>query len=367
MIDHTVRVEAGTLCVGDEVTLAIDPARRASLCANHSATHLLHAALRHRLGSHVTQRGSLVAPDRLRFDISHPEALDRTTLFQIQTDVNEMIRRNSEVVTRIMPYEEAVSLGAMALFGETYADEVRVVFMGEADETSPSPKVGKADTGGGDLPVSRELCGGTHVAKTGDIGFFLIAGEEAVGSGVRRIEALTGVGAETYCWHRHQCLEAATGYLGVSPDELLSRVRSVDTERKTLETELARVRRKMAAAAGQDAVRDVAGIAFVGRFLEDAAPRDLKSIADEMQASLASGVIVLVARAGDKLSLVVAVSDDLKDRFSAIDLVRAGAQALGGKGGGGRPDMAQAGGPAHEDPDKAVAAVAAALKTMAAG
>ena len=345
LIVHLGTVTEGGIAVGDSAELAIDSGRRAALRAHHSATHLLHAALRRHLGEHVTQKGSLVAPDRLRFDISHPKALAPDEMNAVEAEVNREVRANLPVTTTLMTPDAAIAAGAMALFGEKYGDEVRVVAMGE-----------------GGRAVSVELCGGTHVGRTGDIGLVKIVGESAVSAGVRRIEALAGAAAETWAAEQAALLRAVADTLRVAPGEAPGRVAALLEERRRLERELGDARRQMATGGGGAAAnRSVAGITFAARSLDGVPAKDLKGMADEIKAQIGSGVVALVGTAEGKASLVVAVTDDLTSRLSAIDLVRAGAAALGGKGGGGRPDMAQAGGPDGQRADAALAAVEAAL------
>ncbi len=351
---HAGTVTKGTLKVGDVVELRVDTERRAAIRANHSATHLLHEALRNRLGEHVTQKGSLVAPERLRFDISQPAGLSPDDIAAVETEVNRRILANSEVVTRLMSPEEAKAKGAMALFGEKYGDEVRVVSMG-----GPHGEI--------DRDYSVELCGGTHVRRTGDIGLFTIVAESAVAAGVRRIEALTGTGAKAWLSGRDHLLTETASALKVRPEEVPARVAALVDERRKMERELAELRRQVAlgggAKAGGGEVREVAGVAFAARVLEGLPAKDLKPMADELKKQVGSGVVVLIAGNDGKASIVVGVTDDLTGRLSAVDLVRVGAEALGGKGGGGRPDMAQAGGP---DASLAAAAVEAIEKALAA-
>jgi alanyl-tRNA synthetase len=332
---HGGKLAKGTLAVGDVVEARVDGVRRSSLRAHHSATHLLHEALRRRLGDHVTQKGSLVAPDRLRFDISHPKPIPAEDLRAISDEVNERIRFNAAVNTRLMPPEEAIEAGAMALFGEKYGEEVRVVSMG-ADE--------------GDR-FSVELCGGTHVRRTGDIGFFKIVSESAVAAGVRRIEAVTGRAAQDYVAEADAALQQAAQAMNAKPADLAARIQALMDERRKLEHDLSEVRRKLAtgggggAAAADSGAKDIAGVKFVRRELDGVPAKELKSMADELKKQIGSGVVAIAASADGKASLVVAVTEDLTDRLDAVALVRVGSAALGGKGGGGRPDMAQAGGP----------------------
>ncbi|MEJ1995618.1 MAG: alanine--tRNA ligase [Limibacillus sp.] len=350
---HIGKLNKGNLKVGDVVELRVDGERRARLRANHSATHLLHEALRRRLGDHVTQKGSLVAPDRLRFDISHPRPMSREDIQAVEELVNKRVVKNAEVATRYMTPDEAIEEGALALFGEKYGEEVRVVSMGGED----AEKGGKA--------YSTELCGGTHVRRMGDIGFFKIIREEALAAGVRRIEAMTGPGALAYVEQQEELLSEAASALKVAPGEVPQRVASLLEERKKLERELADARRKLATGGGGESgaeAKEVGGVKFVARVLEGTPPKDLKPTADALKQKVGSGVVVLVAVNEGKASLVVGVTDDLAGKISAVDLVRVGSEALGGKGGGGRPDMALAGGP---DGDKAQAAIDAIEATLA--
>jgi len=332
---HIGIIESGAIKVGDDVSLSVDGARRSALRANHSATHLLHEALRRQLGDHVTQKGSLVAPERLRFDISHPKPVGSDELATVEQVVNERIRGNSSVTTRLMTPEEAIAAGAMALFGEKYGDEVRVVSMG-------------ADNDG---EFSTELCGGTHVTRTGDIGLIKILSEGAVASGVRRIEALTGRAALDYLEHQDAALQRAAGLLKSQAADVPDRVASLIEDRKRLERELTEARKKIAAGGGAGdgrtaaETKEIGGVAFAPRMLDDMPAKDLKGLADEIKTQIKSGVVALVSVNDGKVSLVVGVTADLTVTISAVDLVRAGSEAVGGKGGGGRPDMAQAGGP----------------------
>jgi alanyl-tRNA synthetase len=345
---HIGRVEQGAVRAGMAVRLQVEDTRRGALRANHSATHLLHAALRRRLGKHVTQKGSLVAPDRLRFDISHPKAMTADEITVVEADVNRQIRANTDVTTRLMEPDAAVEAGAMALFGEKYGSEVRVVSMGaDQDET-----------------YSTELCGGTHVLRTGDIGFFKIVAENAVAAGVRRIEALTGEEALAYAQRCERDLQGAAQLLNVKPAEVPGRIETLQDDRRRLERELTDMRRKLAAGGGSDApaaVRQVAGISFAPRQIADVPAKDLKPLVDDLKRQIGSGVVAVVSVAEGRASLVVGVTPDLTERFDAVALVRAGSLALGGKGGGGRPDMAQAGGPDAGRAADALAAVEAAL------
>jgi len=349
---HIGKMTSGILKVGDAVELRVDGQRRGALRGHHSATHLLHEALRRRLGDHVTQKGSLVAPDRLRFDISHPKALTAEDLQVVEAEVNAKIRANSEVLTRFMTPDEAIEAGALALFGEKYGEEVRVLSMGGEDPVK-----------GGTYSV--ELCGGTHVRRTGDIGFFKITGEGALASGVRRIEAVVGAAALDYVRRQDELLSQSATALKSAPGEIPLRVSALVEERKRLEREVADLRRKLATGGGSDgaaAPTEVNGLKFVPRILEDVPAKDLKSMADDLKKQVGSGVVTLIAVNEGRASIVVGVTDDLTGRISAVDLVRAGSAALGGKGGGGRPDMAQAGGPDGSASASAVNAIEELLK-----
>jgi alanyl-tRNA synthetase len=354
---HASRVESGTIRVGDTVHLEVDGQRRESIRANHSATHLLHAALRRRLGDHVTQKGSMVSADRLRFDFSHPKALSDEDIAAIEAEVNAEIRANQAVTTRLMTPDDAIAAGAMALFGEKYGDEVRVLAMGRASEGE-----GRA--------YSVELCGGTHVRATGDIGLMRVVSESAVSSGVRRIEALTGEAARCWLVGREDALKQAAGLLRATPDEVASRLAALLDERKKLERELADAKKALAlsggasggaAAATGDAVEEIGGVKFSGQVIDGLDAKELRGLLDSAKQQLGSGVAAICAVNEGKAAFAVAVTDDLTARFSAVDLVRAGVEALGGKGGGGRPDMAQGGGPDGGKAAEAIAAVRAVL------
>lgn len=347
---HQGKVEAGTVKVGDAVLLAVDVERRDATRANHSATHLLHAALRHRLGHHVTQKGSMVSADRLRFDFSQPTALTAEDIAAIEAEVNAEIRANEAVTTRLMSPDEAIEAGAMALFGEKYGDEVRVLSMGRQT----------------DKHYSVELCGGTHVRALGDIGVFRIVSESAVSSGVRRIEALTGEGARQWLVDREDKLKGTASLLRTTPDDVEARVAALLDERRKLERELAEAKKALALGGGGSAAaaadEDVGGVKFAGQVLEGLDPKELRGLLDQAKQRMGSGVAVIVAVNDGKASIAAAVTEDLAGKVSAVDLVRAGVEALGGKGGGGRPDMAQGGGP---DGSKAADAIAAAKGVLA--
>jgi len=344
---HIGKVSGGVIAVGDDVSANVDHTRRNALRSNHSATHLLHRALQQELGDHVTQKGSQVAQERLRFDIAHNKALSVKELAAVEAKVNAQIRENSEVVTRIMTPDEAVEQGAMALFGEKYGDEVRVVSMGNENGKN----------------FSVELCGGTHVKRTGDMGLFKVVSESAVAAGVRRIEALTGAGAIDYLAEQETRLNETAGLLRASPANVASRVAALLDERKNLEREVADLRKKLATggSAATSDVKEVAGIKYSGRVLDGIPGKELKSMVDEMKNQIGSGICAAISVNDGKASLVVGVTDDLKDTHNAVDLVRVGAVAIGGKGGGGRPDMAQAGGPDGDNADAALAAIETAI------
>lgn len=350
---HHAKVETGTIAVGDTVHLEVDLGRRDRIRANHSATHLLHAALRNRLGGHVTQKGSLVAEDRLRFDFSHPKPMSEEDIAAIEHEVNEEIRSNELVSTRLMSPDDAIEAGAMALFGEKYGDEVRVLSMGRANAEGRG--------------FSVELCGGTHVNATGDIGLLRIISESAVSSGIRRVEALTGEAARQWLVGREDALKEIAGAMKTAPDEVAARVTALLQERKTLERELAEAKKQLAlggasggsVAGPQD--EDLGGVAFSGQVLEGLNPKELRPLLDEAKARMGSGIAAAVAVNDGRAAFAVAVTDDLTDRFDAVALVRLGVEALGGKGGGGRPDMAQGGGPDASKAANALDAVRAAI------
>jgi alanyl-tRNA synthetase len=354
---HVGKVTAGSIAPGAPVELKVDHARRKRLRSNHSATHLIHEALREVLGTHVAQKGSLVAPERLRFDISHPKPISAEELETAEAMSNEIVVQNGPVVTRLMAVDDAIAEGAMALFGEKYGDEVRVVSMGTGLHGAKTNR-----------PYSVELCGGTHVSATGDIGLIRIVSDSAVAAGVRRIEALTGEAARKHLDEQDRRLKAVASTLKVGPGDVLARVESLVDERRKLERELNDARKKLALGGGAPAGsaasdEEVAGVGFTGRVVSGVQPKDLKGLADEAKQALGSGVVVFVGASDDgKASVVVAVTADLTGRFSAVDLVRVASAALGGQGGGGRPDMAQAGGPDASKGDAAIAAVKAAME-----
>jgi alanyl-tRNA synthetase len=344
---HLGRVEAGEARVGAAVLADVDHTRRATIRAHHSATHLLHEALRQRLGTHVGQKGSLNAPDRLRFDISQPRPLTGEDIAWVEAEVNARIRENTAVTTRLMTPAAAVETGAMALFGEKYGEEVRVVSMGLGE--------------GNKAAYSIELCGGTHVQRTGDIGYFKILSEGAVAAGVRRIEAVTGAYAEAVVGEMQHRLNEIAGALRASPAEAPERVAAVQENVRRLERQVADLQRKLATGGSASEVEDVNGVKLAARNLGEVPARDLKGLADAISKQMGSGVVALVSTSEGKASIVVGVSQDLTGRFNAVELVRAASAAVGGKGGGGRPDMAQAGGPDGAQADAALAAVRGAL------
>jgi alanyl-tRNA synthetase len=351
---HAVTVEQGTLKVGAALALDVDHARRSDIRRNHSATHLLHEALREVLGDHVAQKGSLVAPERLRFDFSHPKPMTAEEIEKVEDIANDFVLQNSPVTTRLMAIEDARASGARALFGEKYGDEVRVVAMGET-------------AGGNTLGWSVELCGGTHVRRTGDIGLIFGLTDSGVAAGVRRVEAVTGRAARNAANHSAKLARDVAAEMKAPLDEMPARLAALLDERKRLERELSDARRKLAMgggakAEGANGVRQIGDVKLMARAVEGIDIKDLKSLADEGKKQLGSGVVALVGvTAEGKAGIVVGVTDDLTSRFNAVDLVKAAAAALGGKGGGGRPDMAQAGGPDGTKADAALAAITAAL------
>ncbi|AEI93830.1 alanine--tRNA ligase [Roseobacter litoralis] len=354
---HTAKVTEGVISVGEAAQLAVDPARRTAIRANHSATHLLHEALREALGDHVAQRGSLNAEDRLRFDFSHTQALSSEELARVEADVNTYIRQNAPVETRIMTPDAARELGAQALFGEKYGDEVRVVSMGR--------KEGSAKGLNGDT-YSLELCGGTHVRQTGDIGAFVALGDSASSAGVRRIEALTGAAALAHLRAQDQRLAEVASDLKAQAADVPERVRSLLDERRALSNEVAQLRRELAMSGGSGSaapdVKDVAGTPLLAQVLSGVTGKDLPGLVDQMKEQMGSGVVLLIADADGKAAVAAGVTKDLTEKVSAVDLVKAAVSALGGKGGGGRPDMAQGGAKDASNADAAIAAVETVLK-----
>ncbi len=353
---HFADVIEGEISRGSAATLEVDHARRNAIRANHSATHLLHEALRERLGDHVSQRGSLNAEDRLRFDFSHNAALSAVEMMQVQDDVNALIRQNAPVETRIMTPDDARDLGAQALFGEKYGDEVRVVSMGRQDGS------GKGSDG---RTYSIELCGGTHVRQTGDIGLFVLLGDSASSAGVRRIEALTGQEALRHLGAQGAALAETARLLKTHGTEVPDRVRALLEERRALDNELAQLRRELALSGGgrnAPEIREIDGVKLIAQVVSGVTGKDLPALIDEHKAQLGSGAVLLIADAGGKAAVAAGVTRDLTDRLSAVDLVRAAVGELGGKGGGGRPDMAQGGGRDIANAEAAIAAAQAVLE-----
>jgi alanyl-tRNA synthetase len=351
---HAVSVDEGELVAGLALELKVDHTRRSAVRSNHSATHLVHEALREVLGTHVAQKGSLVSPDRLRFDFSHQKPMSDDELATVETFANEIILQNAPVETRLMAVDDAIEAGAMALFGEKYGEEVRVVSMGTALH---GPDAGK--------PYSLELCGGTHVKRTGDIGLVTLVSEGAVAAGVRRIEALTGAEARMHLDAQDKRMREVAGLLKIGADDVPARVAQLVEDRKRLEKELADAKKKLAMGGGGEGstpVKDAGSFKLMARTVEGINPKDLKGMADEAKTQLGSGVVVLINVADDgKAAIVTAVTKDLTEKANAVDLVRIGSEALGGRGGGGRPDMAQAGGPDGSKADGAIAAIEAHL------
>ncbi|MFK7866357.1 MAG: alanine--tRNA ligase [Alphaproteobacteria bacterium] len=360
LILHLGNCVEGEFTPNDDLTLQVDHVRRAKLAANHSVTHLAHKALRQILGDHVTQKGSLVAADQMRFDFSHSKPIADSEITQIEGLVNDQIRGNHAVTTRLMDQQAAIEAGALALFGEKYGDEVRVVSMGSENKE-------------GQL-YSTELCGGTHVKHTGDIGLFKIIAEQGVASGVRRIECLTGGAALDYLNHRDQLVTRLAAGLKVTPDALQTRVDALYQDKKTLEREMSDLKRKLAAMPDQasshdpskgQAAQDINGIQFIGKLTQGLSPKDLKPLVDQLKTQIKSGIVAVAAVNDGKASLVVGVTDDLTDRFDAVALVRQGAAVIGGKGGGGRADIAQAGGPDADQAQQSLKAIEQAVLSMA--
>ena len=354
---HLAKVTEGEISKGQAAQLEVDHARRTAIRANHSATHLLHEALRKALGDHVAQRGSLNAEDRLRFDFSHAKALTADELMRVETEVNDFIRQNAPVETRIMTPDDARALGAQALFGEKYGDEVRVVSMGVEDGS------GKGLDG---QTYSIELCGGTHVRQTGDIGLFVALGDSASSAGVRRIEALTGFEAFRHLSEQDRRITELAGELKAQPQDVVTRIRALMDERKALANEVAQLRRELAMAGGAGQgdgpeAQEINGVRFLAQVLSGVSGKDLPALIDEHKARLGSGAVLLIADTGDKVAVAAGVTDDLTGNLSAVDLVRAAVPELGGKGGGGRPDMAQGGGKDAANAEAAIKSAAAVL------
>ncbi len=360
LVVHIGHVESGQFRLDEPIDLALNQHKRSTLKANHSATHLLHQALRLVLGDHVTQKGSQVTPDRLRFDFAHPKALSATELEEIEKITNQIVLQNGQVSTRLMGQDEAIEAGAMALFGEKYGDEVRVVSMGTGDGGHQSAN--ERD----DTPYSVELCGGTHVERTGDIGLIKIVSESAVAAGVRRIEALSGQGARGFLGDQDKRLKEVSDILKTTPSDVPDRLRALVDERKNLEKALAEAKRKLAmgggASNGGDDIRSIGKLKYLARSVEGIPPKDLRGLVDDGKQQIGSGVVAIVTVTEEgKAGLSVGVTTDLTGQYDAVDLVKTGSAILGGQGGGGRPDMAQAGGP---DGSKAQAALDAIEKRI---
>jgi alanyl-tRNA synthetase len=334
---HMGKLEKGSIKVGQSAVLTVDESRRTAIRSNHSATHLLHEALRETLGDHVAQKGSLVDDGRLRFDFSHTKPMDEEEIRKVENLANEIVIQNAPVETRLMGVDDAIEAGAMALFGEKYGEEVRVVSMGTAVHGEKAGKV-----------YSLELCGGTHVNRTGDIGLVHVVNESAVASGVRRIEALTGEAARLHLASQEQLVKDAAATLKVPPVKLVERLEGLVAERRKLETQVSELKKQLAmGGSGGEAeqVEEISGVSFMGKVIDDLPAKELRSLVDQGKQTVKSGIVVIIGKSDGKAGISVGVTDDLTDKFSAVDLVRIGSAALGGKGGGGRPDMAQAGGP----------------------
>jgi alanyl-tRNA synthetase len=355
---HIAQVTMGEISTGQGAQLQVDTDRRGDVQANHSATHLLNEALRETLGDHIAQRGSLNAPDRLRFDFSHNAAVSVDDLRSVELEVNAMIRQNTPVETRIMTPDDARALGAQALFGEKYGDEVRVVSMGR------KPGSGKGADG---QTYSLELCGGTHVRQLGQIGAFVVLGDSASSAGVRRIEALTGQAALDHLRAQDAVLSQVAATLKAPAAEVADRVRSLMDERKALANEVAQLRRDLAMGGGgaDTSAEQVNGIAFQGQVMQGVTGKDLPALIDDMKQRMGSGAVLLIAEAGGKAAVAAGVTADLTHRLSAVDLLRAAVAELGGKGGGGRADMAQGGGASVENAEAAIAAARAVMEKLA--
>jgi alanyl-tRNA synthetase len=355
---HLGTLTSGALKIGDAVELEVDHRYRSGTRMHHSATHLLHEALRQTLGKHVAQKGSLVEPNRLRFDFSHPKGVGPDEIEAVERIANEVVLQNDEVTTGLMGVDEAIEAGAVALFGEKYGDEVRVVSMGR-----------QPDGGDNDAVYSMELCGGTHVGRTGDIGLIKVVSEGAVAAGVRRIEALAGDEARAYLEAQDARVRQVANLLKANPQEIAERVKALLDDRKKLERELADTKKKLAmggGSAGDDGISDVSGVKLMARALDGVNPKDLRGLADDGKRQIGSGIVVLVGVNDEgRAGIVVGVTDDLTSSYNAVDLVQIGAEALGGSGGGGRPDMAQAGGPDGARADAALTAISARIGELA--
>lgn len=358
---HRGRVLSGKLAVGDFVEMAVDQKMRLKTAANHSATHLFHAALRNAMGEQVTQKGSLVNPEKLRFDVSLNNPVEPQILREIEEQVNEIIIQNTEVSTKLMPVKQAIEAGAMALFGEKYGDEVRVVTMGHDEDTLKNYSV--------------ELCGGIHVKQTGDIGCFKIISQAALSSGVRRFEAITGLKAVEYNADQELKTQKVAAIMKVSPNDVVERAQGLASEKKSLEREVADLRRQVSvlkasgageggSASSEQAIKKISNISFISKVLEDVPSKDLKPLVDDLKTSLKSGIAAVISVQEGKASLVIGVTEDLTASYNAVDLVKSAAILIGGKGGGGRPDMAQAGGPDGAAANKAIADIEAKILEM---
>ncbi len=350
LFSHVAKVEEGSIEVEQNCDLKIDIERRQKLRANHSATHLIHEALRVHLGDHVVQRGSLVEADRLRFDFAQPTAVDLDTLGKAEDLANQMVTQNTEVSTKLMGVDEARALGAQAQFGEKYGDEVRVVGMGNNLDGST---------------FSLELCGGTHVKNTGEIGLITLINETAVSSGVRRVEALTGDAARHFLNQRSQQISSLAQDFKSTPDQVLERVRQLSDERKKLEKELSEAKQKLAmgGASGGDAIKEINGIKVMARVIEGVDLKSLRPMADSAKQQIESGIVAFVGinEDGDKAGIVVALTSDLTDKYNAVELVKIGGEVMGSGKGGGRPDMAQGAGADVSKAAEAITAIESAI------
>ena len=344
---HYCTLLGGEAKTGETTSFEVDKAHRAATAANHSVTHILHHVLQNKYGKQVTQKGSMVAHDKMRFDIAYNKQISETELREIENEVNALIRANAPVHTVLMSKDEAVELGAMALFGEKYGDEVRVIMMGEKD-----------------CPFSIELCGGTHVKRTGDIGYFNIVSESAIAAGVRRLECVTGPGAELFVQGIEDKLHRVGQALKSNFNDIEARIHSLLEEKKKLEADIFNLKKSFVsnkAADNQDKVETVNGVKFIGREIPNIHPKELKAFIDEINKTIGSGVVVLATNKDDKASIVVGVTKDLINKYSAVELVKIASTAVGGSGGGGRPDMAQAGGPDGSKIGEAIEAIRKAL------
>jgi alanyl-tRNA synthetase len=347
---HDLEILEGSLAPGARVRLAVDAERRAATRSNHSATHLLHAALRNVLGPHVTQKGQMVDGERIRFDFSHGQPLTADEIDRIEAEVNAVVRQNLAAETQLMAPQQAIEAGAMALFGEKYGESVRVLTLGQAL--------------GGDGAYSVELCGGTHVARTGDIALFKVVSEQGVAAGVRRIEALTGEAARRWLLEQASVAKGLAEQFKVPVSEVTARVEALQQQARKLEKELGDAKRQLAMGGGGGAAagpEDIGGVMVMARVMDGVGGKDLRPIAEEFKKQLPDGVIVLIGTADGKAAATVAVTGSAQAKFSAVDLAKAAVQAMGGQGAGGRPDFAQGGAPDASKADEGLAAVKAAL------